>query len=500
MNGPVQIPGIKTATLVWVALLAGLVSPIWRVDRVPTQDGPAHVYNAVVIREFGTTGTDYDCVFAFRDGPLPNWTSHAVLVGLMSIVDPVTAEKLLVTLVVVAMALAVRFFLASYGAGGFACASMALAFLYPRFLFMGFYNFGLGIAGVFAIWGWVASTPQWRARNRTGLAVAFVLLFFTHLVALLFAIAAALWVSTTARKNRLRNTIQVGLSTIPALGLVAAYECHVKHDFTAALRCDPVSTLVDRIFDLAECVHQELFGPIDDANASLGIAVAVGIELLVLLSVWDYLRGRPGNAAEQPPSRWPLVVGFAVSLCCLVLIPDSLGTRGGELRTRFAIFPPVLLLACCRVPDSSFCRTVSGWGATGLVVATLVLVTQTFQSASREVSEFTSGIDAVPPGRILFVIREAPKGRPFDPIEHAPNWYGTAWHAVNLDNYEAATTHFPLVFRDGWTRGNGNFVTYARRDEVDTILVWSSDLSGIPVPDQFRATYSCGRLHLFCRK
>ena len=121
MNVPVQILSIRPATLVWSALLVGLVSPIWRVDHVPTQDGPAHVYNAMIIRDFGKKGTDYDRVFAFRDGLLPNWTSHAILVGLMSIVDPVTAEKLLVTLVVLAMALAVRFLLVSYGAGGFAC-------------------------------------------------------------------------------------------------------------------------------------------------------------------------------------------------------------------------------------------------------------------------------------------------------------------------------------------------------------------------------------------
>src|SRR5688572_30595354 len=85
-------------TFIFIATLA----PVWFFQYFPTVDGPAHFYNASIIREllFGDAEI-FNSFFKFNPQPVPNWSGHLLAV-ILGIFFPVwVIEKIVVLLIVV---------------------------------------------------------------------------------------------------------------------------------------------------------------------------------------------------------------------------------------------------------------------------------------------------------------------------------------------------------------------------------------------------------------
>jgi len=116
--------------------------PIWWFDHFPTQDGPSHVANASVLRDYGRPDRgllrEY---YSLNWWPNPNWLGHFVMAVLMAVMPPVAAEKVLLTGYVVGLPLAVRYALGVLDPASRPLAFLAFPFVYSYALHMGFYNF-----------------------------------------------------------------------------------------------------------------------------------------------------------------------------------------------------------------------------------------------------------------------------------------------------------------------------------------------------------------------
>jgi hypothetical protein len=90
-NGP------KSEAIWFFTFVALLIFPLFSLDFFVTHDGPAHVYNAHLIRNFltGTAGGAAD-FFELKIFPEPNWTGHALLAVLNLLLPGRIAEKILV--------------------------------------------------------------------------------------------------------------------------------------------------------------------------------------------------------------------------------------------------------------------------------------------------------------------------------------------------------------------------------------------------------------------
>ena len=89
-----------------VAIAASLL-PVWAFPHLPTQDGASHVLNARVFRECVRPDSKEHEFYERRWRPLPNWTAQAVLLGLTTVASPDTSEKVLASVYVVGLPLAV---------------------------------------------------------------------------------------------------------------------------------------------------------------------------------------------------------------------------------------------------------------------------------------------------------------------------------------------------------------------------------------------------------
>ena len=89
-----KLPKIILKHLLISLLLLVHLLPIWIVKYFPTQDGPSHIYNAQLFKEYHDHQN-----FRIRDvyqlnwTPFPNWTTHLLMAMLMYIFPPWFAKR-----------------------------------------------------------------------------------------------------------------------------------------------------------------------------------------------------------------------------------------------------------------------------------------------------------------------------------------------------------------------------------------------------------------------
>ena len=216
----------------FVALLVLHLIPIWIFAYFPSQDGPSHVYNGLVLKEYAKPAN-----YKLRDAwelnitVFPNWLSHIALMLLLYVFPPVIAEKVFLTIAIGMIPIAFFYFLhAVHGkpkeeegeAGGswHTFAWLGFPFAYNYLLYMGFYNFTLSIAFFFFSFGfWWKHKDDMQVQHLVWLYVLLLLTYLSHIASYglvvlgMSIVAGCLWggnaLATTWRERNARWTHQL---------------------------------------------------------------------------------------------------------------------------------------------------------------------------------------------------------------------------------------------------------------------------------------------------
>lgn len=128
-----------------VAVLLQLV-PLSVMPYVITTDGPSHVAGAWVLGHYSHADSSLLRQYYQIDFfPSPNLLTECLLAGLMRIVSPAGAEKLLVAGYLVAFPVAVRYAIRSINRSAGWLGFLALPVTSNYLFFSGFYNFCYGV-------------------------------------------------------------------------------------------------------------------------------------------------------------------------------------------------------------------------------------------------------------------------------------------------------------------------------------------------------------------
>lgn len=186
ITGPVA--GFSARSRDWLWLLSALLPAILAVASCPqwtTQDGPAHVYNAHLLNQLAAGDTWLSSFFEARWTPLPNWAGHLLLMGWLSVLPAVWAERFvsLLTLGLVSgSVLVLRHRLHPDRSAAWTAPAAAVVGLNMAWL-MGFTSFLLGVG----VWAWSLAV-WWNGRDRPRrlwaiqLAALVILGYACHLV------------------------------------------------------------------------------------------------------------------------------------------------------------------------------------------------------------------------------------------------------------------------------------------------------------------------------
>jgi hypothetical protein len=414
----------------FVALLQ--IAPIWCAPYFPTADGPAHLYNAWVMRELvlhhdnAVTRT-----YAIDAKPYPNLLDHAALAMLLGPFPPPVAEKIFVSAIVALFLGGLWLFAGTADPRASLFAFLGLPLAHHLLLQSGFYNFSLGAALYFviiAVW--------WRRRDRDDgqtiaiVALLLILCYFAHPMPALLAIGT---IGLLALLRRRPRHLLAFLPVLPLLAWFLAKE-HGGGERTW--------TWWNRLTFLAQTQDVVTWSP---SQLRFGAALCTLTVALIAITILVERRRRDVDA---------FLLVLAAVLVIYAIAPSS--TAGGAMvLERLALF-----IALLPLPWLTPRLGARGRAAFAIVMAVVgaaqsVYLIRHDRRIAHETVALVRAARAIPPDSTVLpvVFDRQPKGTLL-----ALTWHATAYAAidrrlVDLNNYEPGTGYFPIRYRDARMKG-----------------------------------------------
>ena len=495
---------------IFLLLVLLYLLPIWSIQFFPSQDGPSHVYNALIVKEYFNTN-EYPLFHKYYDlnaKPMPNWFGHATMAILMFIVNPLIAEKLLLSGYVLLFLLSGRYLLINVDSTKKWLALAFFPFVYNYLLNMGFYNFSYSV-GFFllAVGYWWKHHQNLRLKHAAILNLIMVCCYFSHMVSTVIALLsiAVLWLVTI----RL-NTIKKHLLQIPMLlpSCIFPLWFVVSHGTTSHGSHWPSKRLFNYFTAL------EVFYSFDNFQLYIGKILVFYFLVSLLISIftnklrWAERFRKPHLQKED---------GFLLlSITCLILyitVPDGM-SGGGFITHRLSLYPYLILLPWLYGTLKQPIKWLSTTVLVVLALVNLVYLMRWYPMLDKDMKEFRSGVEAVEPNKTIMPLIFNNHGH-CDRIGmflHAIGYYCAYTKGVEWDNYEATTNYFPIMYKPALNsiRPNTGIIEGHPQDMdiaanvnlVDYICAWAMPLNSAiqqRIEEHYKLVFEKGRTRIYRR-
>lgn len=449
--------GLFSGRLEFLAfLLLMLVSllPLVLIRHMVSIDGPSHVLGAYVLAH--SKLPVYAQYYRIDLFPTPNLATEMVLSGLIRLLSPTLAEKVLVAGYVLLLPASFRYAVRSVDAEARWLSYLAFPFVWQVLLFYGFYNFSYGLAlSLLAVGSVARYRRRWTPGRGLLLAVLLLLTYFTHLLPLLMALlfTGVVVVSDAMQDRRsprtlaadgLRAALVPVLAVVPVLLLTLLYVTRPSPY--------PVSptwmSLPGKLGGLLS-----LWTPLVTFTPSE--AVLAGLLALTLAGLLVVACRRSSSA---PPGSGALRLAAMLALTTYLASPSELNVAYGFLNVRlsyFAALLPVLWLAAQRIPARA--QQAAAGVAVVVAVALIAVRWPALKHYDRRITEVESTVHVLAPHATFTVVRlssDSPAHgawkAPTDPMRHIGSLVAAEVAGVDLAHYEAQLPYFPTQFRPAY--------------------------------------------------
>lgn len=434
------------------ALLAVQIAIPWSVPHFVTADGPSHLYTAIVAKKLLFNVQPYAALYSFNPHLVPSWASTILLALCDSIVGAGHAEQLMMSLV-----LCIGFFSFSCAIRGLAPKALAFTpvsnfLLETWFLWTGFYNFYLGMVLMPVGIGFYARrNGKLTRRAAILLALWLVGMFFVHLLAaaisvMVLAILAVwmhlvrpgIWHSFADPPEQARQAgfFAAALAPVIVLALIFA------HSASGGIPFEPNAQKAWSEFPM------HVFSTASGFAGSEWYLWPVVFALIVISALGM-------RRAEWQTAKGGLVIATVAVFLAYLLVPDA-GLGGNQVKVRFAWV--VFLLGGLMVSSSARLRplrTPLALFITACLAYNLASTAHGVSAYSKATDDYLSALTAIRPGstiiRVRFPTPEIPARYGFanlgrDPLFHLDAYAAARLGCLDLSDYQAPTTDFPVIF------------------------------------------------------
>ncbi len=192
--------------------------PVWASPLLVTQDGPSHLYNAIVAEAVNAGRAPFAGIFQVdRTSLRPNQATELLLGQLGRIIGWEPAERAVLSVAMVANFLVLMWLVG--GSRGLLLAPAVAWLTHNWFAWMGFGDFALSLAWYGALVGLLAH-PRWQRRGGFQLG-ALLLLYFAHFFSFVVGTGLALVVTTWRLRRHEASWSQLGALAPAGLLLLA---------------------------------------------------------------------------------------------------------------------------------------------------------------------------------------------------------------------------------------------------------------------------------------
>jgi hypothetical protein len=432
----------------WVVLLLQIL-PIWMFRYFPSHDGPAHVYNCLILKDIFTSHANPGLTYFMLNPDFPlNVLGHVLLTGLMFVASPLTAEKLLLTIYALTLGLSARYGLSAVRRQSIFLSFLVLPTVFNFTVYMGFYNFIIAIPLFFWVYGYWrrrADSLTWPAVAL--LAAAFLVMYLAHLFVVVFAllVIGILVIEAVVRSPQLIQfwrvpRFRVAYAALPVV-LLAGYFI-VEHR--------SASKYENPLHGLRDLFHDNFIVSFYQGEGAIALLFFGFVAFVTLWQIWK---------ASKRGVNWKAdghLVALAVALVLYVAMPNGM-IGGGYTRIRFLLF--VVFCDLLWLAQFSYSRRFVRFTQILSIVMALGLAffhARAYRMLDSYMQEYVIAGNAMTPGKSMLALTYASKGRTAEggrisrrasPFRHLDSYIGVERGVAIVDNYEAAASLFPLIYR-----------------------------------------------------
>lgn len=465
-------PAWRRDSLMVLLLLAPALAAIWTIPWFTTQDGLAHLYNATILVDSLHGGSIFGDSYEVHWDPLPNWGGHVTLLSLLTIVPPRTADRIMTSLTLVGVGLAVAWLRgrAASDSGTPSRIAIALAAVSAMSFswLMGFASFQLGVCLFAVTLGvWWPYRDELRPGRMAALAGLLTTGYFCHLVSAGLTVFAMGFLAATAPapdrtvfwRMRVRR---LAVCFAPLTVLVIVYLRLAQQGGSMAPRfarpgdmltlsgwvgrigwVDPVSFAIKNILPFTERTGAAFlaFSP---------FVWLAGSALLLILAAICYRTSDGTSVGDR--RAW---LGLSAALLAAgVFGPDSMGTGHGDyLPQRITLLALVSIVPAIGPSSRSPLGRLGGGAIFVALAMQAVSVWDYAVHAQKTVAPITESAPQVGRGvRIVGLLGDLRTRFRINPVLHAPDWLGVVGGNVVWNNYETRHYYFPVQFKPGLVR------------------------------------------------
>ncbi|OGR13257.1 MAG: hypothetical protein A2097_12115 [Desulfobacula sp. GWF2_41_7] len=499
---------LSSAYPVYVLLITAHIALVWWLPFFPTQDGPSHLYNLVILKDLLNGGRTWGEFYVSHLSAIPNLGFHVFAYPLLTLFSPAATEKIFITIYILLMVVSVPFFMRSFNKPVFPFSFLVFPVIFNFNLMMGFYSYSVAIPFFLLAFGCC-----YRYRNTPALkkfiifnSAGFVI-YSMHLIAFgvfILSLAAMALSESGGLKDRLRKTVNLVGIISPLLVNLLAYLLS-SNDFRGIpFRFIPWS---DRIIDLMTLSAATLASWQIYPSCLLFYIFICCLTFGVGNEVKDDHQGNKLTIFTDNGAQCLLLIVSALLLICL-FFPFNLGA-GSFFNQRF---PWVILLVALPVLHVSVRYIFARYTSSILVsIAVLFLVgnAAAMNQKNATIEEFLGGLSVnIPKGAYIMPYKIEDDYFRVDVLLHAASYYGISKDVFVFGNYEATQDHFPVSFNTSLPKLPDNdqifydaeTIDWVRFPAIQYLISWkNNDMSNEKISQFFRLIYESGNLAIWQR-
>jgi hypothetical protein len=472
---------------IYIALLVAHVALVWWLPHFPTQDGPNHVYTLVTLQDLlhGKTGWE-STYYALNLHLAPNLGFELFTYPWLSVVTPLVAERVFLTIYILLVGASVPLFLRVLGKPALPLSYFAFVAIFSQPVMMGFYSEIAGtpllLLAVALAWKLRESRPWLRvvALNLAGLVI-----YVVHLIPFVIYLLAVGIMAAAEEDNwraAARRATERGLTLIPCLTPAVIF--YILHH--------PAGNLGWAI--LPGPILRDMFSFGDATYSPWQLLPGVAAFVLVYLATRTAFRARGTHPSDKELVLRRFLVGLCLLLFAFFLWAPNWIAGGAEMQRRF---PPLILLFGLPLLEPWTPRLTRGRYAqlaAAVAAFTLAVNAGIFWQQSLRVEKFLRGMQAnLPQGAQLITIRLDGEQHQFpDPLFHAACYYGLAG-TVDLGQYlntQQSNPYFQVRFLEpirseeaiDWYNGTDSRVA-SELPQAQYVLCWGGGCQKNLQPD-----------------
>lgn len=507
------------------SLIFSLVSllnilPLFLFRYFPTMDGPSHLYNSTIILEmFLNPESIYNSYFTFN--PLiVNWLHHVILSPLQLFLPPFISEKILIGVYIVGLAYSFRSLVKIYSHNKWA-SFLIFPFIYNFLFILGFYNYCLSLIILFVtIRQFLLLYQQLSIRKIIVFFLLTMILYYSHLfVFILLCISIGcilfwnfihdIFFKSKPYKETIKHTFQIALIS---LGSAAFGIFHIVQFFFSRTNGGSIESLDKYGFgQLIEWLINIRPVIAYNYNYEQKFTYVLSFSYMVIVAGIVISRFREYKLKNQ------LLINksdgfFLISVVLFILyliIPNYISGIGGHITIRIAI--PMFLFFILWLSFSKCNAWIFRTGVIVSIIVSLVLLNR-YKSTLGKLNK-----DAIIIEKLGTNISENSTVLSIDNSgnwiqNHFSNYLGLNHSMVLLENYEASSGSFPLIWNINalsdlklasdstmpecilkWSDGEGHSKTIDYVfcwGEVDSLIYNNCISSGYELVNSLESTYS----------